>query len=323
VISFLLFLAIALALFTSAVFSGSETGLYSLSPSRLDLEVGDGKRGAQRVKSLSRRKTAILITILIGNNLSIEVMTLLSEELVRHWGLGTLARDLVLSLVLTPVIFFFGELLPKDLFRRRPHVLMRLAAPFLLGFRIAVWPLERILRGATLLLEYLARLQPEELVRRPARLEVLGVLAEGRAVGALEPHAEELAFNALALRTIPITRAMIPWRAVTTVDRDAPEEAQRTSVERASFTRLPVVRGGRVEGYVHQLDVLGGDLSLPVCAASRPIRFLSPELSVDRTLTILRGAGARTAVVGTAEAPVGLVTVKDLVEEISGDLGGW
>jgi CBS domain containing-hemolysin-like protein len=29
------------------------------------------------------------------------------------------------------------------------------------------------------------------------------------------------------------------------------------------------------------------------------------------------------AVVGQPEAPLGLVTLKDLLEEISGDLGGW
>jgi len=323
VISILLSVSILLALVASAIFSGSETGLYSLSKPRLDLEVGDRRRGALRVRALFERRSAILITILIGNNLAIELMTLLAEKLVELREFSDLQRNLFLSFLLTPVIFFFGELLPKDLFRRRPHVLMRLAAPFLLVFRVLVWPLERILRGVTLVLERLAGLRHEELIRLPARLEVLGVIAEGRAVGALESHAEELARNALALRTIPVTRAMIPWGSVETIDRGTEPRVQRAAVEAAPYTRLPVVAEGRVEGYVHQLDVLRSTPGGEVLEHSRPILILAPELSVDRALARLRGAGVRAAVVGSAESPIGLVTVKDLVEEISGDLSGW
>lgn len=322
-ISTLLVLGILLVLVASAIFSGSETGLYSLSKPRLDLEIGDGEPGAERVKQLFERRSAILITILIGNNLAVEAMTLLAEALVEHHELGDWQRNLFLSLLLTPLIFFFGELLPKDLFRRRPHVLMRLAAPILLFFRILVWPLERILHGLTTLLERLAGLGHEELIRLPSRLEVLGVIAEGRAVGALEPHAEVLARNALLLRTIPVTRAMIPWRQVATIESLLPAEAWRSAVAAAPFTRLPVVAQGRVEGYLHQLDVLRLGPDADVAGCVRPIHFLAPEISVDRALTRLRGAGARAAVVGTADEPLGLVTVKDLVEEISGDLSGW
>ena len=48
-----------------------------------------------------------------------------------------------------------------------------------------------------------------------------------------------------------------------------------------------------------------------------------PDLPVDRTLARLRAAGQRMAIVGTREAPVGVVTLKDLLEEISGDLARW
>jgi CBS domain containing-hemolysin-like protein len=50
---------------------------------------------------------------------------------------------------------------------------------------------------------------------------------------------------------------------------------------------------------------------------------LAPGTPVDRALTELRIRGQRAAVVGTPQAPRGLVTLKDLLEEISGDLGTW
>ena len=310
-------------LFLSAVFSGSETGLYSLSRSRLDVEVRRGARGAGLVRGLTERRATVLITLLIGNNVALEFMTLTAEHLFEQAELAAWKRDALLALVLTPIVFLFGELLPKDLYRRRPHALMRVSAPILVLFRYAFWPLERVLKGLTWALERLLGFGSEEIVRRSGRIELLGALAEGRAAGALEPHAEELARNALKLRTMPVGSAMIPWGRVNTVDAGATDREQRDVVEATKHTRLPVVGSDGVEGYVHQLGVLQAGEAVPVLDHLRPLSFLAPELPVDRALAHLRTGGRRQAVVGTPEAPQGLVTLKDLVEKISGDLGGW
>jgi CBS domain containing-hemolysin-like protein len=37
----------------------------------------------------------------------------------------------------------------------------------------------------------------------------------------------------------------------------------------------------------------------------------------------MRASGQRLAVVGSLAEPLGLLTLKDLVEEISGELGDW
>lgn len=316
-------LLILLGLFLSAVFSGSETGLYSLSRSRLDVEVRRGARGAGLVRRLTERRATVLITILIGNNVALEFMTLTAEHAFEQADLAAWKRDAFLALVLTPVVFLFGELLPKDLYHRRPHALMRVSAPILVLFRYLFWPLERILKLLTWLLESMLGFESEQIVRRSGRIELLGALAEGRAAGALEPHAEELARNALKLRTLPVSRAMIPWDRVNTVDVAATDREQRDVVEATKHTRLPVIGAEGVEGYVHQLGVLQAGEEAPVLSHLRPLTFLAPELSVDRALAHLRTGGRRQAVVGTQEAPLGLVTLKDLVEEISGDLGGW
>lgn len=318
-----LFVLLLIGLIFSAIFSGSETGLYSVTRSRLEVDVRRGARGATLVRSLTERRAAVLITILIGNNLALELMTLSLDHAFEHNEVVEWKRDGILAFVLTPVVFLFGELLPKDLYRRRPHALMRLSAPILTVFRVLFLPLELLVRTLTWALEKMLGFAPEEIVRRPARLELLSVLAEGRAAGALEPHAEELARNALRLRTLPVTRAMIPWEEVACVESRDEGQAQRDLIEATNFTRLPVTEKGEVLGYVHQLGVLQAGEGTPVMEHLRPLQFLEPGLSVERALTQLRVSGLRLAAVGTATEPLGLVTLKDLVEEISGDLGGW
>jgi putative hemolysin len=316
-------LLVLVGLVLSAVFSGSETGLYSLSRSRLDVEARGGVRGAALLRSLSERRATVLITLLIGNNVALEFMTLVAEHALEAAELSDWRRDALLTFGLTPVVFLFGELLPKDLFRRRPHTLMRLAAPVLLAARYLFWPLERVLHLVTRGLEALLGFEPEEIVRRSGRIELLGALAEGRAAGVVEPHAEELARNALRLGALPVTAAMIPWERVATVDAALEEGARRAQVEASRHTRMPVVEEGVVRGYVHQLGVLQAGAEVPVLEHLRPLSFLEPEVTVDRALAHLRSGGRRQAGVGTPEAPLGIVTLKDLVEQISGDLGGF
>lgn len=308
----------------SALFSGSETGLYSVSRPRLDLHLRAGSRRARVVRWLIDRDASVLITILIGNNLLLEVLTRHTQvSLSRVLELSGYGTELVVSALLVPLVFFFGETLPKELFRRRPLAMLEYSAPLIALSRFLFWPLERVIWLLAILLEWISGARRQDLARRPGREAVLRLVEEGARAGALPPRAERLVRNALELRRIPVTRAMIPWEAVGTLRADMPEEEARAAVLATPHTRLPVVDAqGGVVGYVHQLEVLR-EPQREVLAALRPLPGIPPETSVDRTLSRMRLQGLRAAVVGDLAAPLGLVTLKDLLEEISGDLGEW
>jgi CBS domain containing-hemolysin-like protein len=69
--------------------------------------------------------------------------------------------------------------------------------------------------------------------------------------------------------------------------------------------------------------VLAADPATPLQQHLRPILALDPAMPLDRALARLRQTGQRMALVGSDQAPLGLVTLKDLVEEISGELHRW
>jgi CBS domain containing-hemolysin-like protein len=117
---------------------------------------------------------------------------------------------------------------------------------------------------------------------------------------------------------------MVAWSEVVRIAAGGAAAERYAVVAGSAHTRIPVVaEGGAVLGYVHQLDVLGDGDPGAVLEHLRPITAIPPDLPVDRALGRLRAAGQRLAVVGTREAPVGIVTLKDLLEEISGDLARW
>lgn len=313
-----------LCVLVSGAYSGSEIGFYSLSRAQVDIEARQGRPVARLVAWLLERDASLLITILIGNNLAIELATHVSGELFEHWGVSEVAVGVVVTVVLTPILFIFGEALPKDIFRRRPHALVHLVAPFIALSRIAFWPLERLLSLLSLALERTLRLEPRATLRLRGRERVLHFFAEGRRSGVLPQRAEALARNALTLRILPVRRAMQPWSVVERLDETLPQDTLYQKVRDSRFSRLPVVDGeGQVLGYVHQLDVLMAGPEVPVIDHLRTLPRLTEDVAIDRALLTLRGSGQRAAIVVRDGLPVGLVTLKDLVEEISGDLAHW
>ncbi|MDP6519053.1 MAG: CNNM domain-containing protein [Planctomycetota bacterium] len=332
---------LGLSVVAAALYSGVETGFYSLSRIRVDMEARAGHRRWRLVRWLLRDETGLLITVLIGNNLAVEAATLSSGSLLGVLAIPRAAHEIILTLFLSPVMFLLAEALPKELFRRRPHILCGAAAPFLAFSRLFNWPLARPLHLLAGLAQRLSGVRNPDFATFGARQAVLDMLAEGERTGALGEGAGRLARNALRLRGTSIDSIMVPWEQIQLL-RQGTRELGEVLAE-CPYSRIPVLDGdGRVSGYVHQLEALiaqreqaagaggsdGGDgdgsqaAPTAVPGRLRPLLFLEPDLCVDAALARLRLRGQRLACVGSAEAPLGLITLKDLLEEISGDLAG-
>lgn len=359
-------LALAVLIGFSALYSGSEIGFYRVSAVQVDLDARGGSRRAALMRWLLRDEAALLVTILIGNNLALELATHVAEALFEGaLGLhdpGALA--LAVTLALTPLVFLFGEALPKDLFRQRPHALTGLGAPLVAASRVVFWPLERALRLVTVLLEHALGLGSDVVAPAAKGKEaVLGFLAEGRRHGVLSARAEALASNALRLRGVSVGQAMVPWRQAEVLRDDQTDAELFAAILAAHHSRLPVVRADagpsptpdQVLGYVHQLEVLhnwSGDRADPprgILERLRPLPRMGRDVSVDRALGEFHASGRRIALVveptpapapapgpdgapgtgapaGEAAAPapaspvLGLVSVNDILERISGEV---
>lgn len=317
-----LLLLLALCVFAAGLFAGAETGLYSLSRTRLEAESRAGVRSARLIEFLVRDDARLLITLLVGLNIADLVATQLMDRLLEPFALRGSAQEIVIALCLTPVMLLFGELLPKDQFRRRPHTLVGWTAPILAGVSLLLLPLVLPLRLFTALLFRLFGIGEEELVRVQGREAVIDLLRERDEE--LSPELERMARKVLDLRAIPVESVMVPWRKVQVLRQDLSPESARDHCGRSPFSRLPVLDArGAVVGYVHQLEVLAAAPGTQLSEHLRPLPVLPPGLSIDRALARLRASGQRAAIVGALTRPLGLVTLKDLVEEISGELYRW
>lgn len=320
---YLLSLLALLAL--SATCSGTETAYYSLSRLRLEAAVGAGKRWARLVSELSANEASLIITLLVANTLVLELLADLTKTQVERWvPVPAQWHELLATVWLIPMVILFGEFLPKDAGHRRPMGFLSITTWPVVVLKIALAPLVWPLRGLSRGLELVLGLKTHELERAFARDFVVEMLAEGKKTGALSPRAELLARNVLALRAVPLTQVMVPWSEVERAPAAEDPARLRERLAKTAYTRLPIVdAGGRVLGYVHQLEVLGDAEGGGVEPHLRKLEALPAATTVDRALARLRMFGQRMALVGTPEQPLGIVTLKDLLETISGDLARW
>jgi len=311
----------------SAIYSGLETGTYSLNRIRLHLLVHQGHPGAKRLAPLIQHPTILLTTLLIGNNVANYMGTAgLTRILQGEVGLGEVQLLVFNVLVTTPLLLVFGETLPKDLFGAFPDRLMYPFARFLTASRwvFTVTGLMPLIRLATSAIMRLMK-QKNIAVLHPRR-QMQQMMKEGVGEGILSDEQSAMVERVLAVSERRVGDEMAPWREVTTVsDTDSPEKLWELG-HRTSISRYPVVAGdGKVVGIVSLYDALmnGQADCPPIRTLMQPAVEIQADMPLREGLRQLQSHHGGIAVVMQHDKPVGIVTIKDLVEPLTGELASW
>ena len=148
------------------------------------------------------------------------------------------------------------------------------------------------------------------------------LLKEGAGAGVLSVEQAGLLDRALDLRKRCVRDEMIPWRNVRTISIGA-DRATRCAAIASPWTRLPVMSHDRqVLGAVSVID-MGLSPDTKIEGLHSGVERISPDVSVAQALVRLRRGPNVLGIVETDGRPIGLVTAKDLVEALTGELAAW
>jgi putative hemolysin len=309
----------------SALYSGSETGLYLLNTVRLTVGAAHRVPAAVRLRRELSDLNRLLMVLLLGNNSANYLGTFGLAALMAGLGLGDWSVIILQAIIVTPLLFVFGETLPKELFRTHTDKWTYRLSPFIVISRWAftIILLLPIVQFVTIAVTRLARLQDSGALS--ARQRVSQMIKEGVGAGVLTETQTTIADRALAMRSQHVSGVMVPWRQVVTLDVDADRTTREAAMRRRNFTRLPVVdRRGRVVGLLSWIDaVLERDRPTRDLLAE-PLTFHPGTPLLEAISTMRRERQAMAVVIAPQTGrPIGLVTLKDLVEPLTGRLTVW
>lgn len=312
----------------SALFAGMEIGSYSLNRVRLQIFQHQRHRGARILSRMVNNPVSLLTTLLAGTNIASYLGTAAVAVFMQAGGLSDWETIALNTIIVTPILFIFCETLPKDLFAAHADALMYRLAFVLEFFRrlftyIGLVPLIGLLiRGVMRLLGQRGTIHPFH-----PRRQVQALVKQGVGYGLLSDEQSAIVERVLNLASRRLRDEMTPWSRTLTIAVDAPPGKLWELADRTSHSRFPIVQAdGRVAGVVHVMDALklGRDNCPPIRELMRPPTFLAAKLPLRQALAELQKQQSGMAIVVDAhQRPLGVATVKDLVEAITGELASW
>jgi magnesium and cobalt exporter, CNNM family len=324
----LLLLLFLLGAVGSAFFSGTETGLYVLNRVRLKLRVDGGDPAAIMVQNELDHSSRLLVNLLIGNNMMNQLASFAVASLFAALQVGAWLEVAITAVVLTPVLFVFGETLPKELCRANSDRWTYKSIGVLRWVRL-LYTVTLLAPIVMLLSQQLMRLFGQdqsgllEQRQEAKRREVAVLLKEGAGAGILSERQISLLDRALSLRSLTVAAEMVPWSQVVAVSSEADTDSVAHQVAASQYTRLPALDSdGRVLGLVNVLDVFLNP-GAPVGQLLEVTAHIEPTTTVREALHLLAQRRAAMAVIEEQGKPIGIVTVKDLVEPLIGELAAW
>jgi CBS domain containing-hemolysin-like protein len=319
--------AVLVGLLGAAFFCGCETGLYCVNRLRVQLGVQERDPKLLRLSSLLENEQEALSVTLIGTNLMEYVATtavaFLFAELLYWSGADT---ELYTVLLVTPVVFVFCEVVPKNLFQLHADRMMPQGSWLLnLADRVfratgIVWMLTALTRAAT---RFFGGATSLRTVTAPKR-QMTMLLREALVGQAHGEHQSDLIDRVVRLSETPVRLVMVPQQRVEGIAATADRRELVRFARQTGYSRCPVYgkRRSQIIGVIKVDELLRGDGWRTVGERLGPVTTLRSQETVASAIAHMKQGGQEFGVVSDQTGQmVGVVTLRDLLEEVVGEFG--
>lgn len=304
----------------SALFSASESAYLSLNRVKLLHQCEKKNRGALRVSELLKRKTQLLNTLLICNNL----VNICAVSVASAIGIKVAGAKGALAFTLATTIFFivFCELLPKLLGVRHSLIITGLfSLPIKISFLI-FFPLSRFLDNISMAVLHLLRIPSEEHGVSFTESEIRSIIDLGAKEGSLKNTQKDMLHRTFRFADLKAKDIMIPRRNIVACNKNISLRDLLELSEKTHRTQFPVFDDDidSICGVISVKDILFAEQDSPVTVPQQVMKeaILVPEtMEIQEIRNILVDKNQSMAIVlDEYSGTQGLLTLEDISKEI-------
>ncbi len=314
-------LVMMICLIAEGFFSGSEIAVVSADRMKLRHAAAKGSEGARLALEMLKNPEWLLSTTLVGTNIAVVTNTTMATALMLHlFGPGSSWLAVVL---VAPLIWVFGEIVPKSVFQQRADVLTPRVIFILKFCSYLFYPILVVFSFLARLLGRLFGGGKDSKNPFTLREEIKTMMQMAAGEGDIEPMEKNMIRRLFNFGETTAREVMMPLIDLAMVEVDANcGEARRVAIEH-SHTRIPVYkkRVDRIVGVLNTLELLGVPAGEPIESFIKPVSFVPVGKSIQELLLDMRQAGEQVSVVvdefGGAE---GIVSIEDILEEVVEDM---
>jgi gliding motility-associated protein GldE len=317
------FVGIFVLLFCSAIVSGAEVALFSLSQKDIDDTLLSHPSKGKIISELLEKPKKLLATLLVANNfINIGVVILFSfagKDLFSAITLLVL-KFILEVIVVTFLILLFGEVLPKVYASRNNIKFAKMVAYPIAGLGIVLSPISLPMRKVTIYLH-------NKLGKQKTNFSVNQLSQALELTDTEETSSEEqkILEGIVTFGNTDTKQVMSPRIDIFALEIEETFEEIYTKIIEKGFSRIPVYRDNidQIEGVLFVKDLLPhiDKTEFDWKTLMREPFFVPENKKIDNLLKDFQTKKSHLAIVvdeygGTS----GLVSLEDIIEEIVGDI---
>ena len=286
----------------AAYFAMTETAFSCLNKYRFQVKKDHGSRTAKAVLFIAERFDTTLVVVLIGTNAASVILSVVSTILFTQRvfpNLDPSVAGLISTIVMTVILYLFGETIPKQIGKKIPNKVASIAVYPLLVFYFLIWPIAMVFTGISWLAKKLFPTKEEPEVT------------------------EEDFTSAIEL----VKEVLTPRRKMFTIDLSGlTNEDIAKIVCETQYSRIPVYEGeiNDIKGVLIVKKFLSMYLkkkNFDINKALEKPYIVAPNVKIDDLTDGFRTNHTQSALVYKDDRLVGLVTMEDVLEELVGPIG--
>ncbi len=315
----------------SAFFSSAETAIMTVNKIRLRALAEEGNKKAKRLLAVTEEPSKLLGAILIGNNVvnlsASSLATLFTTKVLeQNFGAGVAVYAAGIATgVLTLLVLVFGELTPKTLATVKAEKMSLLYVTPICALMWILTPfifITNVLTGGVLKLLGVSKDDKEKAITEQELRTIVDVSHEE---GVLETDEKKMINNVVDFGDAKAKDIMVPRADMTMLDVNCSYAELLKCFRENRYTRFPVYEDSKdnVIGVLNVKDLLlmkpGRTFSLR--RYLRKPHFVFENRRLGEMLAQMREGGVSLSIVlNEYGAPVGMITLEDMLEEIVGEI---
>lgn len=308
-------------------FSLSETALACVNQFKMQIKADDGSRAAKLVLKVRDTYDRALTTVLIGMNIvviiSSAVATVAFYSLFKETGWMDDTIATVSSIIVTFLIYIFGDSLPKTIAKAIPDTISLIVVYPVYGLMIVFFPISIIFEGIAKLIQKFFKVKEEEFDEEDFENVVEKVTDEGL----IEDDQAEIIQSALDFVDTNVKEVLTPRNKIFALDiKDLNYNTINNLLINSKYSRLPI--------YDHTLDNIIGvlviktyideylkDPHVDLRSLLQKPYFVPSSIMIDDLFKGFKKNRTHVAFVyNNSKKTIGMVTMDDVLEELVDDI---
>lgn len=317
-------IVVILLILCAAYFAVAETSFASVSKVRIKIRAERGEAKAIRaLKVLDNFDLAITSILICTNIVHLSAASIATLAVTRMFP-GVSGAVTISTFVMTLVVFFVGEMLPKSIAKKYSERLSLAVAGSLWFFMTVLKPLATLLTAIGNFAAKLAKADPQISVTED---EIYDIIEDMTEEGSLDEERGELISSALQFAETTVESILTSRVDIVALDIDDPVDEMLGTIRSETHSRLPVYEGS-IDNIIGILSIrkfiktyLREGEKMDVRALLDEPYFIHGSTNIDGLLPVMSKKRLNMAVVtDNYGGTLGIVTVEDILEELVGEI---